>query len=113
MSKLVEIIDKYKAEAKKLNIPNLDEALLERVTRKIGPSIYKKDAASVSCGDPAELGRVKKNLLMKKFGLADGPELDAPIQEACEMMGKSNRNKYRAIFYYILAKKFGKESLYS
>ncbi len=113
MSKLVEIIDKYKAEAKKLNIPDLDEAFLERVPRKIGPSIYKKDAAAVSCGDKEELDRVKKNLLIKKFGLADGPELDAAIQETCEMMGKSNRNKYRAIFYYILPKKFCKERLYS
>ena len=49
---------------------------------------------------------------MKKLGLSDGPELMAAIDEAIATYGKSNRNKYRAVVYYMLAKKFGKESVY-
>ena len=55
---------------------------------------------------------VKKNFLMKKLGLADGPELMEGINKAIETYGKSERNKYRAVVYYILTKHFGKESVY-
>jgi len=39
-------------------------------------------------------------------------DLDGGIAEAIETLGASNRNKYRAMFYYLLVKKFGKESAY-
>jgi hypothetical protein len=52
--------------------------------------------------------------LKKKLGLsASDEELDAAIKEVCEKMGSSNRNKYRALFYALLAVKFGKESVYA
>jgi hypothetical protein len=55
---------------------------------------------------------VKKNFLMKKLGLKDGPELDAAIAKTIETYGKSERNKYRAVVYYMLVKHFGKEKVY-
>jgi hypothetical protein len=45
---------------------------------------------------------------MKKLGLSDGPE---PM-DAIKVYGKSERNKYRAVVYYMLCKHFGKESVY-
>ncbi|HPR00583.1 MAG TPA: DUF2853 family protein, partial [Saprospiraceae bacterium] len=65
-----------------------------------------------SSGDPQELERVKKNFLIKKLGLKDGPELDKAIAKVVDTFGSSNRNKYRAIFYYLLVKEFKKESMY-
>jgi len=50
---------------------------------------------------------------MKKLGLDDSPELDDAIKKVCETMGSSNRNKYRALFYALLAKEMGKESIYA
>ena len=35
------------------------------------------------------------------------------IHKAVETYGKSERNKYRAVFYYLLVKNFGKESVYA
>ncbi|MCB0427353.1 MAG: DUF2853 family protein, partial [Mangrovimonas sp.] len=55
---------------------------------------------------------VKKNFLIKKLGLADSPKLDEGIATVLEKYGKSNRNKYRAVVYYMLAKHFKKESVY-
>ncbi|MGB1209523.1 MAG: DUF2853 family protein, partial [Paracoccaceae bacterium] len=46
-------------------------------------------------------------------GLSDGPELDAAISKAMETYGQSERNKYRAVVYYMLTKHFGKEAVYS
>ena len=59
------------------------------------------------------LETVKKNFLMKKLGLSDGPELMDAIHAVIERYGKSEKNKHRAVVYYQLAKHFGKESVYS
>lgn len=113
MSKLDEKIEMYgKSLKEKVGVtPDMD--LLRLVTKGLGPSIYNRDAESVSCSDQSELDRVKKNYLMKKLGLADSPELDAAIKGVCEQMGSSNRNKYRAVFYYLLCQKFKMESIYA
>ena len=50
--------------------------------------------------------------MMKKLGLKDGAELDTAIASVLETYGQSERNKYRAVVYYMLTKHFGKESVY-
>ena len=60
----------------------------------------------------SELETVKENYLMKKLGLADSPKLMEGIDSVLETYGKSERNKYRAVVYYMLTKHFGKESVY-
>jgi len=49
---------------------------------------------------------------MKKLGLSDSPDLMDAIHKAVETYGKSERNKYRAVVYYMLTKHFGKDSVY-
>ena len=111
MSKLTELVALYQDENSSLGL-GLDNALVEAVAKGLGPSIYNDDSSRVSCSDQTEMDRVKANFLIKKLGLADGPNLDAAIKEVCEAMGTSNRSKYRALFYAALVKKFGKESVY-
>ena len=86
--------------------------LLTKVTIGCSPSIYNADASTVAGSQPAELETVKNNFLMKKLGLADGPQLMDAINSVIETYGKSERTKYRAVIYYMLAKHFGKESVY-
>jgi len=107
-----EKIAKYIAEAKKLGL-GLSEDLITKVTVGLGPSIHNKDAETVSCSQASELETVKKNYLIKKLGCKESPQLDEAIKEVCEKMGSSNRNKYRALFYAMLAHKFKKESVYA
>lgn len=45
--------------------------------------------------------------------MKDSPKLDKVIDEVMEQMGRSNRNKHRAIAYYLLVKKLGKESIFN
>lgn len=113
MSKFDELLEVYTAEFKKVLSEELDEEFLRKVTKGLGPSIYKADASKVSGSDKKELETVKKNFLLKKLGLDDSPALDEAIDEVMEKLGRSNRNKYRAIVYYLLAKKFNKEEIYS
>ncbi len=113
MSKREELIAKYAEDLRDKCGMEPDMDLLTKVTIGCGPSIYNSDSATVASSQPAELETVKANFLMKKLGLADGPELMAGIDTAVETYGKSERNKYRAVLYYLLVKQFGKESVYS
>jgi small subunit ribosomal protein S1 len=112
MSKLQEKIELYTSEAEKLGL-GLNTELLAAVTKGLGPSIYKVDAEKVSSSDKKELETVKKNFLIKKLGLEDSDKLDAAIATAIEKIGKSNRNKYRAILYTILVEDLGMQAVYN
>ncbi len=111
MSKLDDLISTYTSDNDSLGL-GLDASLISAVAKGLGPSIYNEDSSRVSCSDQTEMDRVKNNFLINKLGLKDGPELDAAIQEVCEALGSSNRNKYRTLFYALLVKKFGKEAVY-
>ena len=112
MSKRDELIAKYAADLKDKCGLNADMDLLTKVTIGCGPSIYNADASTVSGSDASELATVKNNFLIKKLGLSDGADLDKGIAAVMEQYGQSNRNKYRAVVYYLLTKHFGKESAY-
>jgi Protein of unknown function (DUF2853) len=112
MSKFAEAIETYKAQVAELGL-GIDEDFLTKVAKGLGPSIYNVDSSKVSGSDQTELDRVKTNYLIKKLGLADSPALDTAIAEVMTQMGTSNRNKYRAVVYALLAKKFGKEDIYA
>lgn len=92
-------------------MPDMD--FLRKVVIGCGPSIYNKDAETVAGSDQSELDTVKKNFLIKKLGLADSADLDQAIEQVMEKYGKSNKNKYRAVVYYLLAKHFNKEEVYN
>lgn len=112
MSKRDELIAKYAADLKdKCGVtPNMD--LLTKVTIGCGPSVYNQDASTVSGSSETELATVKNNFLIKKLGLKDGPDLMKGIDAVIEKYGKSNKNKYRAVVYYLLTVHFKKESVY-
>jgi len=112
MSKRDDLIAKYAEDLKNKCGMTPDMDLLTKVTIGCGPSIYNADASTVAGSQAAELETVKKNFLMKKLGLADGPQLMEAINSVIETYGKSERTKYRAVVYYMLAKHFGKESIY-
>jgi len=113
MGKRDELIAQYAEDLRKKCGMEPDMDLLTKVTIGCGPSIYDADASTVAASLPGELETVKKNFLMKKLGLSDGPELDSAIDSVIETYGKSERNKYRAVVYHMLVKHFGKDSVYA
>lgn len=112
MSKRDDLIVKYAADLKDKCGMTPDMDFLTKVTVGLGPSIYNADASTVSGSDEKELATVKNNFLIKKLGLSDSADLDKAIDSVIETYGRSNRNKYRAVIYYMLAKHFKKESVY-
>ena len=108
MSKLDDLMVKYRESLSNAGVSSIDEDFLKATAKGLGPSIYLKDASMVSCSDETELDRVKNNYLVKKLGLSDGPKLNAAIEAVCNQMGSSNRSKYRVVFYYLLSENLGK-----
>lgn len=113
MSKQDELVAKYAADLEQKCGVSADMDLLKKVTRACGPSIYSADASTVSASDPKELGRIKKNFLIKRLKLSDGPDLDGGLATVIDRYGRSNRSKYRAVVYYLLVKHFGREDAYA
>ncbi|WP_298566846.1 DUF2853 family protein [uncultured Aliiroseovarius sp.] len=113
MGKRDELIAKYADDLKTKCGMTPDMNLLTKVTIGCGPAIYNADASTVAAGQDSELETVKDNFLVKKLGLADGPQLMDAINAVINTYGRSERNKYRAVVYYMLVKHFGKESVYS
>ncbi len=112
MGKRDELIEKYADDLKSKCGVKPDMDLLRKVTIGCGPSIYNRDASTVSATDKSELETVKKNFLIKKLGLKDGPKLDEAIDAVMDQYGRSTRSKYRAVVYYLLTKHFKKSGVY-
>ena len=112
MGKRDDLIARYAEDLKEKCGMTPDMDLLTKVTIGCGPSIYNADSSTVAATQESELETVKENFLIKKLGLADGPELMEAINKALDTYGRSERNKYRAVVYYMLTKHFGKESVY-
>ena len=112
MGKRDDLIAQYADDLRNKCGMSPDMDLLTKVTIGCGPSIYDADASTVAATQSGELETVKNNFLVKKLGLSDGPELMDAINSTIDTYGRSERNKYRAVIYYMLTKHFRKESVY-
>ncbi|WOI55915.1 DUF2853 family protein [Palleronia sp. LCG004] len=113
MGRQEELIETYAADLRDRCGMEPDLDLLAKVTAGCGPSIYDDDAAVVSSSDTEELNRVRESFLMGKLGLEDSESLMGAIQEAIRTYGRENPRKYRAVIYYMLTKRFGREEVYN
>lgn len=107
-----EKVGKYIQDVKDKTGEEPDVDLLRKVTEYCGTSIFRSDAETVSSSSESEMETVKRNFLIKKLGLKDDEKLDVGLNAVMEKYGKSNRNKYRAVVYYLLTKYFKKESVF-
>ncbi|MGY0398348.1 MAG: DUF2853 family protein [Ostreibacterium sp.] len=113
MSQLDDLLVKYSSDLKEKCKVSVDAELLKKVAKGLGPSIYNKDSSLVSASDQTELDRIKNNFLIKKLGLKDSDDLMTAIKAVIDTYGRSHPNKYRVVVYYLLVKKFGKETIYA
>ncbi len=114
MSELQNVLEEAQEQLSQAGVTDIDTELLEAVTKGLGPAIYNADASLVSSSDKEELDRVRESFLKEKLGVdASDEECDAAIAEVMETLGSDNRRKMRVVVYYLLTKKFGKESVYN
>lgn len=89
-----------------------DLGLLEKIAVGCGPAIYHPEEQFVFASRPIDLADIKRNLLIRKLALDDGPELMASIKAVLETYQAPESAKYRAVVYYMLVKHFGREQQY-
>jgi hypothetical protein len=93
-------------------VPNADDAAIKGIVRHCGIALQNRDASFVSCTDKAERDRVRDSFLKRKLALTDSDaDLDKAVLAVCEKM-KSDRDKSRVAFYYLLAERFDKLALF-
>ena len=94
------------------HVPNANDAAIKGIVRHLGIALQSRDASFVACADKAERDRVRDGFLKKKLALNNSDaELDKAVIEVCEKM-KADRDKSRVTFYYLLAEKYGKLSMF-
>ncbi|MGB4812922.1 MAG: DUF2853 family protein [Methylophilaceae bacterium] len=91
----------------------VNTAALDKMARNYALVLSNKDSQFVSCGDESERDTVRENFLKKKLALTNADdELNAAIEAVCVTM-KEDRFKSRLAFYYLLADKFNKLSIFA
>ena len=104
-----DYLDDVKKHAQKV-----DEDAVAGIVKHCGIALRSKDASLVSCSQKSELDRVRDSFCKKKLALTDSDDkIDAAIDDVCEKMGRSDPNKSRVTFYYLLAENYGKLGLFS
>lgn len=87
---------------------NVDEEVVTKIVKHLGIALQSKDASLVSSSDQSELDRVRESWLKKKLKRTESDdELNSAIDVVTEKLGRSNPNKCRVAFYYLLAENFG------
>lgn len=84
---------------------NVNADAVKAIVNYCGISLRSRDASMVSASDPKELATVRDGFAAKKLGLT--PEAaNAGIKSVIDKM-KSEHNKSRVTFYYLLAEATG------
>ena len=109
---MTTVVHDWSRDVKKY-IPSANEAAITGIVKHLGIALQSRDGSFVACEDKTERDRVRDSFLKKKLGLTDSDaELEKSIVEVCQTM-HGDRDKLRVAFYYILAEKYGKLSLFS
>ena len=102
----------WSADVKKY-VPNANGSAIKGIVKHCGIALQKRDSSFVSCTDKSERDRVRDSFLKKKLGLTQPDvELDKAVMEVCTKM-KADHDKSRVAFYYLLAEKYDKLSMFS
>ncbi len=105
-------LQEHKATVAKYS-SKVNTGALDKMTKTYTLALSNKDSQFVSCGDASEKDTVRENFLKKKLGLTNSDaDLNAAIDEVCQTM-KEDRFKSRLAFYYLLAEKFNKLSVFA
>jgi len=107
MATKVEMMEKYTAQLEELG-ETVNAELLEWATDRVGPANYNRDAQTVAASDPEEVKRVYTNFVADELEETDEEKGMKCIDEVLETMKPCGSNKYRAVCYYLLSKKYGK-----
>jgi hypothetical protein len=106
MSSKEEMTEKYEAQLGELGV-SVDAELLSWVIDRVGPANYNDDGRYVAATDQDEVDRVYTGFVGDELAETDKEKGMQAIADVLSEMSDINK-KYRAVVYYLLAKKYGK-----
>jgi len=106
MSSKEEMMEKYTEQLGDLGV-SVDAGVLEMATDACGPANYNDDGRYVAASNDDEVKRVYTGFVADELAETDEEKGMAAIADVLEQMSGINK-KYRAVVYYLLAKKYGK-----
>lgn len=106
MSSKEEMMAKYTEQLEELGV-TIDSDVLEMATDACGPANYNDDGRYVAATSEDELDRVYTGFVNDELGETDKEKGMMEINDVMMTMSGINK-KYRAVVYYLLAKKYGK-----
>lgn len=84
-----------------------DMALLSRVTAGCGPSVFDPAMALIDIHDARAIERLRRNFLIRKLGLTEGPDLREAIAAAVALWSGPPDGMPRVVLCYLLVLQFG------
>ena len=94
-------------------VANPNDAAVAGIVKHLGIALHSRDASLVACQDKSERDRVRESFLKHKLALTlSDAELDGAIMDICQKM-HADRDKPRVTFYYLLAEKYSKLSMFA
>ena len=109
---MTAVIHDWSRDVKKY-VPSANEAAVTGIVKHLGIALQSRDGSFVACEDKTERDRVRESFLKRKLGLTESDAaLDKSVVDICQKM-HGDRDKSRVAFYYMLAEKYGKLSLFS
>jgi hypothetical protein len=96
------LITNYLKQAKAIKL-DLDLSVFAEVVEKLGPANYRADSQLVATADATELERVYTNFVADELKYTD-KVAGMKLIKAAALKMKSQKRKYRAVFYYVLTK---------
>jgi Protein of unknown function (DUF2853) len=103
----------YAGDVRKYTKKKVDVKHVAGIVKHLGIALQSADASLVACGDKSERDRVRDSFLKTKLALTTtDSDLDKAVEETCKKMA-ADPTKSRVTFYYLLAEKYDKLSLFA
>ncbi len=103
----LDAMQNYVKQLQALKIKDFNAADFGAIVDKLGPANYSLDASLVAVGNPAELEGVYTNFVADELAISDKDAGMKMVKKVAAKM-KSQKRKYRAVFYFLLKQAAGK-----
>ena len=105
-------VEAYAGDIRRYTKKKVEIATVAGIARHLGIALTDRDASLVACSEKSERDRVRDSFLKHKLALTQpDAELDKAVEETCQKMA-ADPSKLRITFYYLLAEKYDKLSLF-
>lgn len=103
----IDVMQNYLKQLSKLKVKEFNAADFGAIVDGLGAANYNLDASLIAASDPMELEGVYTRFVADELKMSDKVAGMKLVKKVALKM-KTEKRKYRAVFYYLLKKESGK-----